>query len=120
VQSNGNKLFGLGRIELTPKIKIKLEKKRKIQRKEKEREMALNPQLFQNGMPVPFENELFVLARDGVDFEVDKIPGFVFFSFLLSSPLIFFFNNKQYNLQFLQLRAKLLIFYGSANHQLCF
>ncbi|KAL9369661.1 hypothetical protein Peur_040860 [Populus x canadensis] len=37
--------------------------------------MALNPQLFQNGMPVPFENELFVLARDGVDFEVDKIPG---------------------------------------------
>ncbi|KAJ6713608.1 WW DOMAIN BINDING PROTEIN 2 ISOFORM E [Salix viminalis] len=37
--------------------------------------MALNPQLFQNGMPVPFVSELFVLARDGVDFEVDKIPG---------------------------------------------
>ncbi|RAL38629.1 unnamed protein product [Cuscuta campestris] len=37
--------------------------------------MALNPQLFPNGMPVPFINELFVLARDGVEFEVDKIPG---------------------------------------------
>ncbi|KAL3375828.1 hypothetical protein AABB24_002674 [Solanum stoloniferum] len=37
--------------------------------------MAVNPQLFPNGMPVPFLNELFVLARDGVDFEVDKIPG---------------------------------------------
>ncbi|KAJ6943905.1 hypothetical protein NC652_009363 [Populus alba x Populus x berolinensis] len=41
----------------------------------KKREMALNPQLYPNGMPVPFENELFVLARDGVEFEVDKIPG---------------------------------------------
>ncbi|KAI6670732.1 hypothetical protein NL676_005617 [Syzygium grande] len=37
--------------------------------------MALNPQLFPNGMPVPFVNEMFVLARDGVEFEVDKIPG---------------------------------------------
>jgi len=37
--------------------------------------MALNPQLFGNGMPVPFVNEMFVLARDGVEFEVDKIPG---------------------------------------------
>ncbi|XP_021282647.1 UPF0664 stress-induced protein C29B12.11c [Herrania umbratica] len=37
--------------------------------------MALNPQLFQNGMPVPFTNEIFVLVRDGVEFEVDKIPG---------------------------------------------
>nr|XP_027097227.1 UPF0664 stress-induced protein C29B12.11c-like isoform X1 [Coffea arabica]XP_027097516.1 UPF0664 stress-induced protein C29B12.11c-like isoform X1 [Coffea arabica] len=37
--------------------------------------MALNPQVFPNGMPVPFVNEMFVLARDGVDFEVDKIPG---------------------------------------------
>ncbi|KAL6968746.1 hypothetical protein U1Q18_034539 [Sarracenia purpurea var. burkii] len=37
--------------------------------------MALNPQLFPNGMPVPFTNEMFVLARDGVEFEVDKIPG---------------------------------------------
>lgn len=26
-------------------------------------------------MPVPFYGELFVLARDGVEFEVDKIPG---------------------------------------------
>lgn len=39
--------------------------------------MAVNPQLFPNGMPVPFVNEMFVLARDGVEFEVDKIPGFV-------------------------------------------
>ncbi|KAH9649922.1 classical AGP protein [Citrus sinensis] len=37
--------------------------------------MALNPQLFPNWMPVPFTNELFVLARDGVEFHVDKIPG---------------------------------------------
>lgn len=39
--------------------------------------MALNPQLFPNCMPVPFTNELFVLARDGVEFHVDKIPGSV-------------------------------------------
>ncbi|KAG6422479.1 hypothetical protein SASPL_119051 [Salvia splendens] len=38
--------------------------------------MALNPQLFYNGMPVPFINEMFVLGRDGVEFEIDKIPGF--------------------------------------------
>ncbi|KAF8390804.1 hypothetical protein HHK36_025332 [Tetracentron sinense] len=37
--------------------------------------MALNPQLFPNGMPVPFVNEMFVLARDGAEFEIDKIPG---------------------------------------------
>ena len=43
--------------------------------------MAVNPQLFPNGMPVPFVNELFVLARDGVEFEVDKIPGSVSSSF---------------------------------------
>ncbi|RDX89730.1 SPAC29B12.11c [Mucuna pruriens] len=36
--------------------------------------MALNPQLFPNGMPVPFVNEMFVLARDGVEFDIDKIP----------------------------------------------
>lgn len=40
--------------------------------------MALNPQLLPNGMPIPFVNEMFVLVRDGVEFEVDKIPGFVF------------------------------------------
>lgn len=37
--------------------------------------MAMNPQLFPNGMPVPFMNEMFVLARDGVEFDIDKIPG---------------------------------------------
>ncbi|XP_072990411.1 UPF0664 stress-induced protein C29B12.11c [Typha latifolia] len=37
--------------------------------------MAQNPQLFGNGMPVPFIGEMFVLARDGVEFEIDKIPG---------------------------------------------
>ncbi|CAL0313035.1 unnamed protein product [Lupinus luteus] len=37
--------------------------------------MALNPQLFPNGMPVPFINEIFVLARDGIDFHLDKIPS---------------------------------------------
>ncbi|EEF50170.1 uncharacterized protein LOC8285741 [Ricinus communis] len=37
--------------------------------------MAVNPQLFENGMPVPFVNEIFVLSRDGVEFEIDKITG---------------------------------------------
>ncbi|KAJ6793815.1 UPF0664 stress-induced protein C29B12.11c [Iris pallida] len=37
--------------------------------------MALNPQLFANGMPVPFVGEMFVLAREGVEFHVDKIPN---------------------------------------------
>lgn len=37
--------------------------------------MALNPQLYSNGMPVAFVNEMFVLAREGVEFEVDKVPG---------------------------------------------
>lgn len=37
--------------------------------------MALNPNLYDNGMPVAFVNEMFVLIRDGVEFEVDKIPG---------------------------------------------
>ncbi|KAL7586742.1 UPF0664 stress-induced protein C29B12.11c [Lactuca sativa] len=37
--------------------------------------MALNPNLYGNGMPVAFVNEMFVLIRDGVEFEVDKIPG---------------------------------------------
>ncbi|CAM8953601.1 hypothetical protein QQ045_018042 [Rhodiola kirilowii] len=37
--------------------------------------MAVNPQLLPHGMPVAFYNEIFVLARDGVEFEVDKIPG---------------------------------------------
>ncbi|XP_047322339.1 uncharacterized protein LOC124926200 [Impatiens glandulifera] len=37
--------------------------------------MALNPQLFPNGVPVPFVNEMFVLAREGVEFEIDKIPS---------------------------------------------
>ncbi|KAL5724541.1 hypothetical protein ACHQM5_007786 [Ranunculus cassubicifolius] len=36
--------------------------------------MAVNPQLLSNGMPVPFVNEMFVLARDGVEFHIDKIP----------------------------------------------
>lgn len=38
----------------------------------------MNPQLFPNGMPVPFMNEMFVLARDGVEFEIDKIPGYIY------------------------------------------
>ncbi|XP_058102600.1 uncharacterized protein LOC131246459 [Magnolia sinica] len=35
--------------------------------------MALNPQLFANGMPVPFFNEMFVMARDGVEFQINRI-----------------------------------------------
>lgn len=37
--------------------------------------MAENPQLFGNAMPVPFYGEMFVLARDGVEFHIDKIPS---------------------------------------------
>jgi hypothetical protein len=40
--------------------------------------MALNPQLYENSTPVPFVDEIFVLRRDAVDFEVDKVaeaPG---------------------------------------------
>ncbi|KAM3217932.1 stress-induced protein C29B12.11c [Capsicum annuum] len=36
--------------------------------------MALNPKVFPHGMPIPFLNELFVFAIDGVDFEIDNIP----------------------------------------------
>lgn len=39
--------------------------------------MALNPQLYGNGTPVPFVDEMFVLRRDAVDFEVDKIAEYV-------------------------------------------
>jgi hypothetical protein len=45
--------------------------------------MAENPQLFGNGMPVPFNGEMFVLARDGVEFHVDKIPSCVTLPLLL-------------------------------------
>jgi len=54
--------------------------------------MALNPQLFPNGMPVAFVNEMFVLARDGVEFEVDKIPGAGYYSCFFSS----FFSLMQF------------------------
>ncbi|CAN4113837.1 unnamed protein product [Withania somnifera] len=36
--------------------------------------MAVNPKIFPHGMPVPFLNELFVFATDGVDFEINNIP----------------------------------------------
>lgn len=36
--------------------------------------MAINPPLLPNGMPVPFDNELFLLTRPNVEFEIDKIP----------------------------------------------
>lgn len=53
--------------------------------------MALNPQLLPNGLPVPFENEMFVLSRDGVEFEIDKIPGFVLaFTFQFNHPIVSF------------------------------
>ncbi|MFS7899762.1 hypothetical protein Hanom_Chr03g00270041 [Helianthus anomalus] len=37
--------------------------------------MVLNPNLYPNEMPIAFVNEMFVLIRDGVEFEVDKIAG---------------------------------------------
>ena len=35
--------------------------------------MTSNPQLDAQGIPVPFVNEMMVLARDGVEFHVDHI-----------------------------------------------
>ncbi|RWW55873.1 hypothetical protein BHE74_00037452 [Ensete ventricosum] len=57
------------------------------------REMALNPQLFANGMPVPFVGEMFVLARDGVEFEIDKIVGSLFVRGEKFNQPIFHCNN---------------------------
>jgi len=37
--------------------------------------MALNPPLYSNRMPEPFQNEVYVLVREAVEFEVNKIPG---------------------------------------------
>ncbi|KAJ0956650.1 hypothetical protein HanPSC8_Chr01g0017741 [Helianthus annuus] len=37
--------------------------------------MALNPHLYGNGMPVAFVNEMFVLIRDGIEFEINNIHG---------------------------------------------
>ncbi|KAL8215164.1 hypothetical protein R6Q57_004613 [Mikania cordata] len=37
--------------------------------------MALNPHLYSNGMPVAFVNEMFVLIRDGIEFEITNIHG---------------------------------------------
>lgn len=37
--------------------------------------MAVNPQLMPNGTPVPFVNEMMVLSREGVEFQVDKLPN---------------------------------------------
>ncbi|RRT37553.1 hypothetical protein B296_00046669 [Ensete ventricosum] len=55
--------------------------------------MALNPQLFANGMPVPFVGEMFVLARDGVEFEIDKIVGSLFVRGEKFNQPIFHCNN---------------------------
>ena len=43
---------------------------------EAEVSMAVNPPLLSSigGMPVPFEAEMFLLTRQSVEFEVDKIP----------------------------------------------
>ncbi|GJM98303.1 hypothetical protein PR202_ga15298 [Eleusine coracana subsp. coracana] len=71
--------------------------------------MAENPQLFGNGMPVPFYGEMFVLSRDGVEFHVDKIPsapsghvktkGTIYLSnirmvFVASKPVLFVHGEK--------------------------
>jgi hypothetical protein len=58
--------------------------------------MALNPQLYGNGMPVAFVGEMFVLARDGVEFQVDKIPGFVSLLFDFSG-FRFYLNFSEYS-----------------------
>ncbi|CAM6084894.1 unnamed protein product [Calypogeia fissa] len=36
--------------------------------------MAVNPQLYGNGTPVPFVDEMLVLTRDPVEFQVDNLP----------------------------------------------
>ncbi|KAJ0611372.1 hypothetical protein HanRHA438_Chr01g0018881 [Helianthus annuus] len=52
--------------------------------------MALNPHLYGNGMPVAFVNEMFVLIRDGIEFEINNIHGslssFSSFSCLFLNP----------------------------------
>ncbi|KAK1259482.1 hypothetical protein QJS04_geneDACA021484 [Acorus gramineus] len=55
--------------------------------------MALNPQLYGNGMPVAFVGEMFVLTRDGVEFEVDKIPGFFLQSWHVKVKGIVYLSN---------------------------
>lgn len=57
--------------------------------------MALNPQLYGNGMPVAFVGEMFVLARDGVEFQVDKIPGFVFHFPRFSGFIRLYMNSSE-------------------------
>jgi hypothetical protein len=37
--------------------------------------MAVNPQMYGNGTQVPFVDEVFLLRRESVEFQVDKIPG---------------------------------------------
>ncbi|KAF6134048.1 hypothetical protein GIB67_038339 [Kingdonia uniflora] len=56
--------------------------------------MAVNPQLFPNGMPVPFQNEMFVLARDGVDFEIDKIPDGTHGGYVKTKGIIYLSNIR--------------------------
>nr|KAJ0209772.1 hypothetical protein LSAT_V11C400188140 [Lactuca sativa] len=51
--------------------------------------MALDPNLYGNGMPVVFVNEMFILIRDGVEFEVDKILSFDLRFIILVLGLIF-------------------------------
>lgn len=36
-------------------------------------DMAVNPPVQGTGLPVPFSNEFFVLSRDKVEVEVDKL-----------------------------------------------
>ncbi|KAJ7528369.1 hypothetical protein O6H91_15G000700 [Diphasiastrum complanatum] len=51
--------------------------------------MAVNPQLFPNGLPMPFEGELFVLTREGVECQADKIPDIPGGSFSAKGKLYF-------------------------------
>jgi hypothetical protein len=37
--------------------------------------MVANPQMYGNGTPVPFVDEDFLLRRESVEFQFDKIPG---------------------------------------------
>ncbi|BBN13676.1 hypothetical protein MPTK1_6g05520 [Marchantia polymorpha subsp. ruderalis] len=61
--------------------------------------MAVNPPLFGNGTPIPFVDEMFVLTRDSVEFNVDHpySPGSKFSakgSLLISNFRVVFVATK--------------------------
>ncbi|KAE8794172.1 Nuclear pore complex protein [Hordeum vulgare] len=87
-------------------------------------------------MPVPFHGEMFVLARDGFEFHVDKIPSCVTPPLFSPGPVAFALlgyaatgNIQMVEDKLMQQKAKLLLdeaaswsllwyLYGKANEEL--